>query len=112
MFSHHKDSGEASAETCATTDPDEAFYVYHTDTKTYSDAKADCESSGSTLVSVLCDKENAFLMDTFWNVSMFWIGANDIDVEGNWAWEDGQPWSYTNWDGSEPNDWGSGEDCA
>ena len=41
-----------------------------------------------------------------------WFGMNDLDVEGTWVWEDGSTVTYTNWDTSEPNDWGSGEDCG
>ena len=40
-----------------------------------------------------------------------WIGAYRIGNEQNdFAWEDGSPWSYTNWD---PNDYmSSGDQCA
>lgn len=57
-----------------------------------------------------------------------WMGANDIESEGSWEWTSGpeagmQFWSgdssgsavdgnYEEWADSEPNDYGTGEDCA
>lgn len=41
-----------------------------------------------------------------------WIGLNDRDREGRWAGVDGVAAAWTNWERSEPNDFGSGEDCA
>ncbi len=55
-----------------------------------------------------------------------WIGASDAAVEGEWRWVTGPEagtlfWdgtysgtevTFANWNGSEPNDWGSGEDYA
>lgn len=32
-----------------------------------------------------------------------WMGATDENVEGNWEWLDGTPWSWTNWGPGEPN---------
>jgi len=42
-----------------------------------------------------------------------WIGLNDTVSEGTFAWVDGTPVSFTNWDLNEPNDGAGGEDyCA
>ena len=34
--------------------------------------------------------------------SPFWIGFNDIAVEGTYLWVDGTTWSYTNWNTGQP----------
>ena len=41
-----------------------------------------------------------------------WLGINDIESEGDWVWETGDPVEYTNWCGGEPNNWGWGENCV
>jgi hypothetical protein len=36
-----------------------------------------------------------------------WIGGYQLDDQSatdGWQWVTGEPWSYTNWDGGEPND--------
>jgi hypothetical protein len=40
----------------------------------------------------------------------FWLGANDKESEGNFAWISGAPWGYENWKDANPDDW-NGEDC-
>jgi hypothetical protein len=40
-----------------------------------------------------------------------WTGFNDRLAEGSFVWSSGDPVTYTNWAGGEPNDM-SGEDCA
>jgi len=39
-----------------------------------------------------------------------WIGFNDVADEGNFVWSSGQPVTYTNWNGGEPNNSGGLED--
>uniref|UniRef100_A0A914VAQ0 Uncharacterized protein n=1 Tax=Plectus sambesii TaxID=2011161 RepID=A0A914VAQ0_9BILA len=33
----------------------------------------------------------------------FWIGGNDFNVNGQFAWADGSPWQYTNWAPGQPD---------
>ncbi len=42
----------------------------------------------------------------------YWLGANDLATEGRFVWAaTGQPITYTNWDGNNPNN-DRDEDCA
>ena len=44
--------------------------------------------------------------------SNFWIGANDINVEGEWVWvSDQSNIQFSDWHMGEPNNAG-GEDCG
>lgn len=78
------------------------------------------------LAAITSQEENDFLQALI--VDRTWIGANDIDIEGQWVWsggpEDGQQfWQgvasgnnvnnlYSNWNVGEPNQFGGNEDVA
>ncbi|MBL3702361.1 hypothetical protein GI582_06605 [Sulfitobacter sp. BDSS02] len=34
-----------------------------------------------------------------------WLGATDRDSEGNWIWENGEAFTYSNWASGEPNNY-------
>ena len=38
------------------------------------------------------------------------LGGTDQAAEGTWVWVTGESWTYNNWNGGEPNDYGGGED--
>ena len=40
-----------------------------------------------------------------------WIGGNDIDTEGQYAWVTGEPVSWTNWGLEQPRDGVNSMDC-
>jgi hypothetical protein len=61
------------------------------------------------LATVTSAEENACVAAVA-NGASVWLGGNDIDVEGTWAWITGEAWAYTNWNGGEPNNSGN-EDC-
>ena len=44
----------------------------------------------------------------------FWMGVNDIALEGNWIWMDGERASSSEliWRSGEPNNIGGNEDCV
>ena len=73
-------------------------------------------SLGGNLVTVNSAAENAFLVNTFalgsYSGDPIRIGFTDQAVEGTFAWASGEPTTYTNWAGGEPNDAGGNEDYA
>lgn len=90
----------------------------------WTDAQVDCQSVGMDLVRVDDPDENDWLTATSDGYGMFavgeggsglvLIGGNDIDVNGEWRWPDGEQfWSggsqgsavgglYTNWASTQP----------
>ncbi|XP_030841851.1 EGF and laminin G domain-containing protein [Strongylocentrotus purpuratus] len=61
---------------------------------------ADQDESNFTLALLRC---------TF-DTNYYWIGFNDLDEEGTWAWTDGSVSSYTNWYSGEPS--GGSDHCG
>jgi hypothetical protein len=73
-----------------------------------------CRTAGYDLVVLQAAEVDAFIYSEMQarGFGDTWIGLNDRQNEGHWVWLDGIPTGYTHWDGGEPNDGGSGEDCA
>ena len=106
----------------------------------FANAKAVATALGGYLTTVNTKAENTFLTTQFYGTygSAIWIGANDIDIENTWVWDNGttsgdsgltddicgstgcpnsdEKWAdgtTRKWHGVEPNDNGvDGEDCA
>jgi len=80
----------------------------------WNDAKEAAESAGGYLASITSGEENKWISDTFGithNDDYYWFGGNDITIEGVWAWANGEPWGYTNWNSAEPNNSNGTEDA-
>jgi|GEM_PF-361718 len=111
-------------------------YAITTSAMTYANAKAAAAALGGYLTTINTLAENTFLTTEFYGTygNAIWIGANDIDTEGTWIWDNGTTssdngltdnistnsvtWadnSTKKWNGSgngsEPNNSGN-EDCA
>ena len=80
--------------------------------KTWPEAKTQCESLGSYLVTTHSLDESEFVFSLMSaSGSNMWIGGNDIAAEGTWVWEDGEIWGgFTAWNDGEPNG-GVSEQC-
>ena len=70
------------------------------------------------LISINSEEENQFLLDTWADVNENYgpnnggafIGLNDTETEGEFAWNTGEILDYTNWRNYEPNDYQGAED--
>ena len=74
----------------------------------WSEAASYCQSIGGTLVCITSAEENqvvASMVNKYG--SPCWIGGNDLEQEGSFVWESGEPFSYMNWDAGEPNNAGN-----
>ncbi len=84
-------------------------YVLSGTATTIQAARAAATAAGGYLVAINDAAENAFLQANF--TGRLWIGFSDELVEGTFAWDSGEPVTYTNWCAGEPNNAGAtGED--
>lgn len=83
--------------------------------KTWHEARDHCRSLEGgekwkfDLVKVLNEKQNEWLGNLISNNYVVWIGANNLDVDGQFKWSsNGNIISFANWGQGEPNE-GSNE---
>jgi len=65
--------------------------------------EADAQNSGGHLVTINDAAEQEWLWPTFRQFGNLWIGLNDLETEGTYAWADGTPLDYTHWRENEPD---------
>lgn len=82
----------------------------------WNSAAAIAQMLGTHLVTIDNAEENEWVRLNFGNLNgvdrRIWIGLTDTAVEGTFAWADGSPVNYTNWNPGEPNNSGGAEDWA
>lgn len=72
-------------------------------------------SPGYDLAAISSDVEYAFVEGQLpppTTTMRLWIGGNDLQTEGTFAWSNGESWSFEAWAVDEPNDFNLGEDCV
>ncbi len=79
-------------------------YYRSTGSMTWTDARQACLNMGGHLVTVTSAAENNFIFN-LWPSG--WIGLTDEVSEGTWRWVTGEPYSWSNWNGGEPNNAGN-----
>ncbi len=92
----------SAAKAFTMTNPANGHQYFHTTPDTWTGAQAQAVAAGGNLVTINNAEEQAWLISIFGS-SPFWIGLNDIEVEGQFKWASGQPITYTNWVPSEPD---------
>nr|BAO49753.1 C-type lectin [Ruditapes philippinarum] len=91
---------------------DETCLFFSTEQTSWDNAKIACEGQDAALAEIYDAEMDAFVLAEAEQRSdrYFWLGANDKESEGNFAWISGAPWGYENWKDANPDDW-NGEDC-
>ena len=97
-------------------------YRFHESPMTQIEAKKFCEEDQEVparLVEIDSAEENRAIdaemqrRNSFSQKINFWLGITDRQSEGDWVFESsGKSVVFTNWHSSEPNNYGSGENCA
>lgn len=77
-------------------------YFLSNHTKTWQNASAEAAALGGYLVSISSQDENDFLRQQLGTIIPF-IGYNDAQIEGNFAWDSGEAVGYTNLSGDGNN---------
>ncbi|KAK3581830.1 hypothetical protein CHS0354_007232 [Potamilus streckersoni] len=78
-----------------------------------------CEMYGGHLVVIETDSEEKYIAGYIsklspgsFNSGTFWLGASNLQVEGEWIWlNSGGKMRYSNWQQGEPNNANSNENC-
>jgi hypothetical protein len=92
------------------------YYEYIEAPMSWTAAKAAAEAltfggKQGHLVTIASAGENAFVVSLAGAGDLRgWIGFTDAALPGTFAWITGEPVTYTNWDGNEPNNTGGIED--
>jgi len=75
-------------------------------------AEAQAIDWGGHLVAVNDREEDLWLQSQFGVQEPFWLGFNDLAMEGNWEWVSGELAAYANWESGQPDDYNDNEDAA
>ncbi|MEN6445957.1 MAG: lectin-like protein [Candidatus Cloacimonas sp.] len=75
-------------------------YYLSNSTATWADAKSACQNAGGTLASAYTLQINDLIQNSI--STNCWLGLSKTG-NSSWVWEDGQPYSYTNWSGNVPS---------
>jgi|GEM_PF-6089943 len=96
----------------------DSCYAMSSGIESFDSAAAACKAQGAYLVVIRSAAENRFVENLTQGLTV-WIGLSEPSGSEEWVWADGVSagtkgeWSsYTNWDGSEPNNWGGRDEDA
>jgi len=84
------------------------YYTWIATYTTWANAKTGAEGLGGYLATITSAAEQSWLQSNVIPAGQTsHLGGTDESVEGTWVWITGEPWSYTNWNGGEPNNVGN-----
>jgi hypothetical protein len=84
------------------------YYKWILGLTTWANAKTGAETLGGYLVTVTSSAEQAWLAQNIIPGGMTsCLGGTDETAENTWVWITGETWSYTYWNGGEPNNSGN-----
>ncbi len=89
-------------------------YCLNAREKTYAEAKRACAADGGMLAVLKTVEDNNHVKNAMAARVVghrWWIGLTDAAEEGTWTWSSGAPFSWSNWQEEEPNDF-NGENCV
>lgn len=86
-------------------------YEFYNDSVTWEKAKEIAKLKGGYLVSITSGIENTIVQSIAQELGILhiWLGGNDCENEGEWKWNDGSEFSYSNWQDNEPNNYDGNE---
>ncbi len=72
---------------------------------TYQEAEAYCKSKGGYLATITSKEENEKVYQYIRSkgCDSAFFGLHDLEIEGEWKWNTGEKFSYSNWADGEPN---------
>lgn len=95
-------------------------YYRSTTRNTWPEALAMAKANGGYLTTISSQGEDDFIFNNgVKDLSVdpnsghgqgYWIGLTDVQQEGTFVWENGEPVTYTDWASGEPNNFPPGED--
>jgi len=78
-------------------------YLFHQEKSDWEGARAICEIEGGQLAVITSEREQGRIASRFGKLAEFWIGATDIEREGQFRWVNGQGMGFARWYRSQPS---------
>ena len=80
----------------------------------YNEAASQCLAQGAELATINNPEEDNFVRGLMESVreNDHWIGLNDLEVEGNFVWQDTTVPMYTNWNNDSPKNGNTSTNCV
>ncbi len=90
-------------------------YAFCFQPRPWTEAQQICQEQGAELASFHEEQRTMAVMDHAMMAGLgehVWIGLNDRELEGSFAWTDGSPVDFAPWGPESPKPWGEEEDCV
>ncbi len=88
-------------------DPNRRRFVAMEKPYSWAEAVADAQARGGHVATITSAGEQAEMMAAIGTSGgNLWLAGSDAAAEGTWAWENGEPFAYSNWAPGEPNNAG------